>query len=174
MQYMSSGRLRMPVLLRGCVGIGHSAATHHSGSYYAMFAHVPGLRVVVPSRPYDAKGLLAHALRSSDPVLFLEHREVLGVKGPVPADDYGDRYHFGAAVTGAVTCRWIQQYATAVDASDDAAATEASDALGTSRDWDVLREMDAEGDYPEVVWEISRDVVRGDVPAEYAQGLGCD
>src|SRR5512135_3715111 len=44
MQYMSSGRLKMPVLLRGCVGIGHSAATHHSGSYYAMYANVPGLR----------------------------------------------------------------------------------------------------------------------------------
>src|SRR5205823_10905369 len=57
MQYMSSGRLRMPILLRGCVGIGHSAATHHSGSYYATYAHFPGLRVVVPSSPYDAKGL---------------------------------------------------------------------------------------------------------------------
>src|SRR5919201_4095518 len=58
MQYMSSGRLKMPVLLRGCIGIGHSAATHHSGSYYALFAHVPGLRVVVPATPFDAKGLL--------------------------------------------------------------------------------------------------------------------
>src|SRR5690606_508516 len=48
MQYMSSGRLKMPVLLRGCIGIGHSAATHHSGSYHALFAQVPGLRVVMP------------------------------------------------------------------------------------------------------------------------------
>ncbi len=60
MQYMSSGRLKMPLLLRGCIGIGHSAATHHSGSYYGIFAQIPGLRVVVPSSPYDAKGLLAH------------------------------------------------------------------------------------------------------------------
>ncbi len=88
MQFMSSGRLKMPVLLRGCIGIGHSAATHHSGSYYSMFAHIPGLRVVVPSNPYDAKGLLAHALRCHDPVLFLEHRELLNTKGFVPADDY--------------------------------------------------------------------------------------
>jgi 2-oxoisovalerate dehydrogenase E1 component len=87
-QYMSSGRLRMPILLRGCVGIGHSAATHHSGSYYAMFAHCPGLRVVVPATPYDAKGLLHHALRCDDPVLFLEHREILGTSGPVPEEDY--------------------------------------------------------------------------------------
>ena len=69
-QYMSSGRLKMPILLRGCIGIGHSAATHHSGNYYPMYAHFPGLRVVVPSTPYDAKGLLKHALRSSDPVSF--------------------------------------------------------------------------------------------------------
>jgi 2-oxoisovalerate dehydrogenase E1 component len=88
MQYMSSGRLTMPVLLRGCVGIGHSAATHHSGNYYPMYAHFPGLRVVVPASPYDAKGLLKHALRSNDPVLFLEPRELLGMKGPVPTDDY--------------------------------------------------------------------------------------
>jgi 2-oxoisovalerate dehydrogenase E1 component len=88
MQYMSSGRLTMPVLLRGCVGIGHSAATHHSGNYYPMYAHFPGLRVVVPASPYDAKGLLKHALRSHDPVLFLEPRELLGMKGPVPTEDY--------------------------------------------------------------------------------------
>jgi 2-oxoisovalerate dehydrogenase E1 component len=88
MQYMSSGRLKMPVLLRGCIGIGHSAATHHSGSYYPMYAHFPGLRVVVPSNPYDAKGLLHHALRCDDPVLFLEHRELLAVKGPVPDAAY--------------------------------------------------------------------------------------
>jgi 2-oxoisovalerate dehydrogenase E1 component len=67
MQYMSSGRLKMPVLLRGCVGIGHSAATHHSGNYYPLFAQFPGLRVAVPSTPYDAKGLLHHALRCDDP-----------------------------------------------------------------------------------------------------------
>ncbi|HEV2948125.1 MAG TPA: thiamine pyrophosphate-dependent enzyme, partial [Gemmataceae bacterium] len=84
MQYMSSGRLKMPIVLRGCIGIGHSAATHHSGSYYSVFAHFPGLRVVIPSNPRDAKGLLKHALRCDDPVIFLEHREILGIKGEVP------------------------------------------------------------------------------------------
>lgn len=88
MQYMSSGRLTMPLLLRGCIGIGHSAATHHSGSYYSLFGHIPGLHVVAPSNPADAKGLLTTALRSNDPVLFLEHRELLNVKGPVPDSDY--------------------------------------------------------------------------------------
>jgi 2-oxoisovalerate dehydrogenase E1 component len=88
MQYMSSGRLKMPLLLRGCVGIGHAAATHHSGNYYPLYAHFPGLRVVVPSTPEDAKGLFLRALRSDDPVLFLEHRELLAVKGLVPTGDY--------------------------------------------------------------------------------------
>ncbi|MBI3850416.1 MAG: dehydrogenase E1 component subunit alpha/beta [Verrucomicrobia bacterium] len=88
MQYMSSGRLKMPILLRGCIGIGHSAATHHSGSYYSMYAHFPGLRVVVPATPQDAKGLLKTALNCDDPVLFLEHRELLSVKGPVPTGEY--------------------------------------------------------------------------------------
>lgn len=88
MQYMSSGRLRMPVLLRGCVGIGHAAATHHSGNYYPLFAQFPGLRVVLPSTPYDAKGLLHHALRCDDPVVFLEPRELLTLKGPVPEAAY--------------------------------------------------------------------------------------
>jgi 2-oxoisovalerate dehydrogenase E1 component len=88
MQYMSSGRLKMPVLLRGCIGIGHCAATHHSGSYYSMYGHFPGLRVVVPSSPRDAKGLLKTALTCDDPVLFLEHRELMTVKGPVPEEEY--------------------------------------------------------------------------------------
>jgi len=87
-QYMSTGRLKMPVLLRGCIGVGHSAATHHSGSYYSMYGHFPGLRVVVPSTPYDAKGLLAHALKCNDPVMYLEHRELLATKGLVPEGDY--------------------------------------------------------------------------------------
>jgi 2-oxoisovalerate dehydrogenase E1 component len=94
-QYMSSGRLKMPVLLRGCIGIGHSAATHHSGNYYAMYAQIPGLTVVVPSSPYDAKGLFQRALNCDDPVIFLEHRELLSVKGPVPEDGY--QIEFGKA-----------------------------------------------------------------------------
>ena len=93
--YMSSGRLKMPIVLRGCIGIGHSAATHHSGNYYALFAQFPGLRVVVPSNPRDARGLLKHALRGNDPVLFLEHREILAFKGPVPAGD--EEIGFGKA-----------------------------------------------------------------------------
>lgn len=95
MQYMSSGRLKMPVLLRGCIGIGHSAATHHSGSYHALYGQVPGLRVVMPSNAYDAKGLMLRALRCQDPVMFLEHREILTNKCHVPEHDY--EIEFGKA-----------------------------------------------------------------------------
>jgi 2-oxoisovalerate dehydrogenase E1 component len=87
-QYMSSGRLKMPLVLRGCIGIGNSAATHHSGSYYSIFGNIPGLRVVLPTTPYDAKGLLKTAIRSDDPVLFLEHKSLLNVRGPVPEEEY--------------------------------------------------------------------------------------
>lgn len=88
MQYMSSGRITMPLVLRGCMGLGGSAATHHSGSYYPFFVHIPGFRVVTPSTPYDAKGLFASALQSDDPVLFLEHRSVIFNKGHVPEEEY--------------------------------------------------------------------------------------
>ena len=86
-QYMSDGRLRMPIVLRGCIGVGGSAATHHSGSYYSLFAHLPGFRVVVPTTPRDVKGLLKTAIRSDDPVIFMEHRALLNMKGPVPEEE---------------------------------------------------------------------------------------
>lgn len=95
MQYMSDGRLTMPIVLRGCIGVGNSAATHHSGNYYAIFAHLPGFHVVVPTTPRDVKGLLKTAIRSNDPVVFMEHRALLNTKGPVP--DVEELIPFGQA-----------------------------------------------------------------------------
>jgi len=114
MQYMSSGRLTMPVLLRGCIGIGHSAATHHSGSYHALYGQIPGLRVAVPSSAYDAKGLLLRALRCDDPVMFLEHRELLNTRTAVPAEAYeipfgkGRLVQSGTDVTVVALARMVQ------------------------------------------------------------------
>jgi 2-oxoisovalerate dehydrogenase E1 component len=96
-QYMSSGRLPMPIVLRGCIGVGGAAATHHSGNYYPFFAHVPGWRVVLPTTPRDAKGLLKSAIRSDDPVLFLEHKLLLNAKGPVPDPENDELIPFGSA-----------------------------------------------------------------------------
>ena len=97
LQYMSSGRLKMPIVLRGCIGIGGAAATHHSGNYYPIFAHLPGFRVVVPTTPRDAKGLMKNALRSNDPVLFLEHKLLLNAKGLVPDPSADEVIPFGKA-----------------------------------------------------------------------------
>jgi 2-oxoisovalerate dehydrogenase E1 component len=87
-QYMSDGRLKMPIVLRGCIGVGDSAAAHHTGSYYSLFSQLPGFRVVVPSTPRDVKGLLKTAIRSDDPVIFMEPRTLLNMKGPVPEEEY--------------------------------------------------------------------------------------
>jgi 2-oxoisovalerate dehydrogenase E1 component len=97
MQYMSSGRLKMPLVMRGAIGVGGSAATHHSGNYYPFFAHIPGWRVVVPTTPRCAKGLMKTALRSDDPVLFLEHKLLLNVKGMVPEPEDDELIPFGKA-----------------------------------------------------------------------------
>lgn len=87
-QYMSSGRLKMPIVLRGCIGVGGAAATHHSGSYYPLFTHLPGFRVCLPSTPYDVKGLLKTSIRSDDPVIFMEHKSLLNTRGLVPEEEY--------------------------------------------------------------------------------------
>ncbi|MBP8108136.1 MAG: dehydrogenase E1 component subunit alpha/beta [Caldilineaceae bacterium] len=96
LQWMSSGRIKMPIVVRGCVGVAQSNAAHHSGNYYPFFMHIPGFRVVMPSTPADAKGLMKTALCSNDPVLFLEHKNLLAIKGPVPDGDY--MIPFGQAV----------------------------------------------------------------------------
>lgn len=88
MQYMSSGRLKMPLVLRGSIGISGASATHHSGSYYPLFVNIPGFRVVLPSNAYDAKGLFKTALRGNDPVLFLEHKTLLNQKSHIPEEEY--------------------------------------------------------------------------------------
>ena len=78
----------MPLVIRGPQGGGIRLAAQHSQSLEAWFAHVPGLVVVAPSTPYDAKGLLAAAIRDDNPVIFLEHKALYAVKGPVPAESY--------------------------------------------------------------------------------------
>jgi len=88
LQWMSGGRLKMPIVLRGGVGVAPSNAAHHSGNYYPLFMHVPGFRVVMPTTPADAKGLLKTSIRSDDPVLFLEHKNLLNLKGPVPDGEH--------------------------------------------------------------------------------------
>ncbi|MEG6584363.1 alpha-ketoacid dehydrogenase subunit beta [Dendrosporobacter sp. 1207_IL3150] len=86
-RYMFGGQCSMPLVLRAPDGIIRSAAAQHSQSLEAWFMHVPGLKVVIPSNPADAKGLLKAAIRSEDPVLYFEHKALFATKGPVPDGD---------------------------------------------------------------------------------------
>ena len=88
LQWMSGGRLKMPIVLRGCVGVASQFGAHHSGNYYPFFMHIPGFHVVLPTTPADAKGLLKTAIRCDDPVLFLEHKNLLALKGPIPDGEH--------------------------------------------------------------------------------------
>jgi 2-oxoisovalerate dehydrogenase E1 component len=88
-RFMNGGTAKVPVVIRGPQGGGIRLAAQHSQSLEAWFAHIPGLVVVAPSTPYDAKGLLAAAIRDDNPVIFLEHKMFyLGVTGPVPEESY--------------------------------------------------------------------------------------
>ena len=86
--YMSGGKLKVPMVLRTTLGATRRSAAQHSQSLHAWVSHVPGLKVVVPSTPYDAKGLLKSAIRDDNPVVFFEDKMMYQLKGSVPAEDY--------------------------------------------------------------------------------------
>src|SRR5204863_3995557 len=88
MRYMFGGHARVPMTLRAQEGAGRGNAAQHSQSLEAWFCHIPGLKVVTPSTPYDAKGLLKTAIRDDNPVVFLEHKVLYFTKGPVPEAEY--------------------------------------------------------------------------------------
>ena len=89
MRYMTGGQVKVPITIRATMGGGRSSGGQHSQSWHAWMAHVPGLKVVVPSTPYDAKGLLKTALREPNPVVFFEDKVMYAkVKGPVPEEEY--------------------------------------------------------------------------------------
>ena len=86
--YMSGGKWKAPMVLRTTLGAGRRSAAQHSQSLHAWFSHVPGLKVVLPSTPYDAKGLLKTAIRDENPVVFFEDKMMYKLKGPVPVEEY--------------------------------------------------------------------------------------
>jgi 2-oxoisovalerate dehydrogenase E1 component len=87
-RYMFGGKAKVPMVLRTEGGVGRCIAAHHSESLEAWLMHAPGLYVVMPSTPYDAKGLLRAAIQSDNPVVFIEHKATYGQTGPVPEGDY--------------------------------------------------------------------------------------
>jgi pyruvate dehydrogenase E1 component beta subunit len=86
--FMTGGRGKVPLVLRTQGGCGNGLAAQHSQSLEALFYHTPGLKLVMPSTPYDAKGLLKSAIRDDDPVIFLEHKLLYMTKGEVPEGEY--------------------------------------------------------------------------------------
>ena len=87
-KYMFGGKAETPVVIRTMVGAGIRAAAQHSQMLTAIFTHIPGLKVVCPSNPYDAKGLLIQSIRDNDPVIFCEHKSLYGVEGEVSEESY--------------------------------------------------------------------------------------
>ncbi len=88
MSYMFGGQFKLPLTIRAASGGGTQKGAQHSHSIESWFVNAPGIRVVIPSTPYDAKGLLKTAIRSDDPVLFIEHELLYSSKGPVPEEEY--------------------------------------------------------------------------------------
>lgn len=105
MCYKTNGKIHVPLVLRTQGGRGHSNGCTQSQSLEALFTHIPGLKVVMPSTPYDAKGLLKSAVREDDPVIFIEHKGLYQTKGDVPEEEYliplgkADVKRFGNDVT---------------------------------------------------------------------------
>ncbi len=87
-RYMFGGKTSVPMVMRTEGGTGRGIAGHHSQSLEAWYVHVPGLYVVMPSTPYDAKGLLKTAIRDDNPIIFIEHKMLYGMKGEVPEEEY--------------------------------------------------------------------------------------
>jgi pyruvate dehydrogenase E1 component beta subunit len=132
--YMSGGRLKVPMVLRTTLGATRRSAAQHSQSLYALFSHIPGLKVVLPSTPYDAKGLLKSAIRDDNPVAFFEDKMMYKMKGPVPADEYtiplgaADVKRDGTDITLVATSSMVQVALAAADIlSEDGISAEVID-----------------------------------------------
>ncbi|MFQ5645521.1 MAG: alpha-ketoacid dehydrogenase subunit beta [bacterium] len=86
--YMTGGRVNVPLVIRGIIGRGWGSAAQHSQALHSLFLHIPGLKVVMPSTPYDAKGMLMAAVADGNPVIFVEHRWIYDYQGYVPEEPY--------------------------------------------------------------------------------------
>ncbi len=112
--YMSGGKLKVPMVMRTTLGATRRSAAQHSQSLHAWFSHVPGLKVAVPSTPYDAKGLLKTAIRDDNPVAFFEDKMMYTLKGPVPKGEYlipfgvADIKQTGSDITIVATSSMVQ------------------------------------------------------------------
>ena len=127
-RYMFGGKAETPVVIRAMCGAGFRAAAQHSQMLTPLFTHIPGLKVVCPSTPYDTKGLLVQSIRDNDPVIFLEHKNLYGFEGEVPEALYA--IPFGEAnVVRDGKGATIVSYGLMVHRALDAAAALAKDGV---------------------------------------------
>lgn len=130
---MSGGQLKVPLVIHTPGGGGTCEAAQHSQCLEAWFAHVPGLKVVVPSTPYDARGLLKSAIRDDNPVYFMEHRLLYNMKGEVPREEYtiplgvADVKREGTDLTVVATLLMVHKALAAADALADEVSVEVVD-----------------------------------------------
>ncbi len=120
-RYMFGGKAETPVVIRAMVGAGFRAAAQHSQMLTPIFTHIPGLKVVCPSTPYDTKGLLIQAIRDNDPVIFCEHKNLYALEGEVPESPYAIPFGEANVVREGQHCT-IVTYGLMVHRSIDAAA----------------------------------------------------
>lgn len=119
--YMSGGKLNVPLVIRTTLGATRRSAAQHSQSLHAWLSHIPGLKVVVPATPYDAKGLLKTAIRDPNPVVFFEDKMMYQLKGPVPEGEYtlpfgvADVKRAGRDITLVATSSMVQVALAAAD-----------------------------------------------------------
>ena len=112
--YMSGGKWKVPMVMRATMGATRRSAAQHSQSLHAWFCHIPGLKVAMPSTPYDAKGLMKTAIRDDNPVVFFEDKMMYKLKGPVPAEEYtipfgvADVKRVGTDITIVATSSMVQ------------------------------------------------------------------
>jgi pyruvate/2-oxoglutarate/acetoin dehydrogenase E1 component len=124
--YMSGGKLTVPMVMRTTLGATRRSAAQHSQSLHAWFSHIPGLKVAMPSTPYDAKGLLKTAIRDDNPVIFYEDKMMYQQKGPVPEDEYtipfgvADVKRLGKDITIVATSSMVQVALKAAESLDQA------------------------------------------------------
>ncbi len=127
-KYMFGGKAETPVVIRTMVGAGFRAAAQHSQMLTPIFTHIPGLKVVCPSNPYDAKGLLVQAIRDNDPVIFCEHKNLYGLEGDVPEALYAIPFGEANVVREGKHCS-IVTYGAMVHRATEAAATLAKEGI---------------------------------------------
>jgi len=124
--YMSGGEWKVPMVMRTTLGATRRSAAQHSQSLHAWFCHIPGLKVILPSTPYDAKGLLKAAIRDENPVVFFEDKMMYKLKGPVPEEEYvvplgvADVKRVGEDITLIATSSMVQVALGAADLLRDA------------------------------------------------------